>query len=177
VREIRLAAARRLARVAHWAGLHSPAPGRTGIVAGGDGTPAVTPFAATELGCLLQTTTQSAHTLLADALDLRHRHPRCWEAVMTGQLEDYQARHLARATRTAGLTLDQARQVDIDCVDALTGLPWGRAMTVAEAAIIRADPAGHERRRAEAEQQRYVALSQRDTQTGAADADRAHHRR
>jgi hypothetical protein len=128
------------------------------MVAGGDGTPAVTPFAATELGCLLQTTTQSAHTLLADALDLRHRHPRCWEAVMTGQLEDYKARHLARATRTAGLTMDQARQVDIDCVDALTGLPWGRAMTVAEAAIHPRRPRRPRRPRAPPRRGRAAAL-------------------
>jgi hypothetical protein len=166
VRELRLAAARRLARVAHWADLHSPTPGHVGVVLGGHGCPEVTPFTATELGCLLQTTTHSARALLADALDLRHRHPQCWEAVMTGQVEDFKARHLARATRTAELSLHQARQVDSECVEALVGLPWGRAMSVTEAAIIRADPAGHERRRAEAEQQRYVALSQRDTQTG-----------
>jgi hypothetical protein len=145
VRELRLGAARRLARVAHWADLHSPAPGHAGVVLGGDGCPEVTPFTATELGCLLQTTTHSARTLLADALDLRHRHPRCWEAVMTGQVEDFKARHLARATRTAKLSLDQARQVDSECVEALVGLPWGRVMSVTEAAIIRADPAGHER--------------------------------
>lgn len=166
VREIRLAAATRLARVAHWADLHAPAPGASGVMPGGDGTPQVTPFAATELGCLLHTTTVSARSLLADALDLRHRHPRLWHAVMTGQAEDFKARHVARVTRAAGLPVGQARQVDADCVDAVVGLPWGRAMTVMEAAVVAADPGGHARRRAEAAEQRYVAVGRRDTAAG-----------
>lgn len=39
-------------------------------------------------------------------------------------------------------------------------------MEVVEAAIIRADPAGHEGRHAAAEHDRYVATSRRDTETG-----------
>ena len=104
VREARWTGARRLARAAHWADLHVPAPGGAGFTPGGEGTPAVTPFAATELGCLLATSTVSARSLLADALDLRHRHPRLWEAVMTGRVEDFKARHVARLTRAAGLS-------------------------------------------------------------------------
>jgi hypothetical protein len=166
VPEMRLVAAQRMARVVHWADLHAPAPGKAGFTPGGDGTPEVTPFAATELGCLLQTTTMSARSLLADALDLRHRHPRLWGAVMTGQVEDFKARHVARLARGAGLSLEQAHRVDVDVVEAVVGLPWGRAMTVVEAAIIRADPGGHERRRAEAASQRYVAQGKRDTTVG-----------
>ncbi len=166
VRETRLVAARRMARVTHWADLHAPEPGKQGFTPGGDGTPAVTPFAAAELGCLLQTTTMSARSLLADALDLRHRLPRLWQAVMTGQVEDFKARHVARATRGAALSLEQARRVDADCVDGLVGLPWGRAMEVVDAAIIAADPGGHERRRSEAAQERYVSRGKRDGATG-----------
>jgi hypothetical protein len=166
VLETRLVAARRMARVAHWADLHAPDPGKAGVTPGGDGTPAVTPFAAAELGCLLQTTTMSARSLLADALDLRHRLPRLWQAVMTGRVEDFKARHVARATRGAGLSREQAQRVDADCVDGLVGLPWGRAMDVLDAAIIAADPDGHERRRAEAAQERYVSRGKRDGSTG-----------
>jgi hypothetical protein len=166
VREIRLSAARRLARVAAWADVHSPAPGAAGFVPGGEGTPAVTLFTATELGCLVQTTTTSARSLLADALDLRHRHPRLWAAVMTGQVEDFKARHVARLTRAAGLSLTQALQVDLKCVDAVVGVSWGRAMSVVEAAILRADPGGRERRQAEASQARYVTAGRPDAATG-----------
>ena len=80
---------RRLEIAAHWADLHSgdavPTSGLPGtqrpVPLGGDGTPTVGDFAPTELGCVLRISDGSASRLIADALDLRHRHrPRrkCW---------------------------------------------------------------------------------------------------
>ena len=45
---------------------------------GGDGTPGVAPFVAEELGAAMGVSTQSAMSLMADALDLRHRFPQLW---------------------------------------------------------------------------------------------------
>jgi hypothetical protein len=124
----------------------------------------VAEFTAAELGCLLQTTTGAAASLLRDALNLRHRHPRLWAAVMQGEVEDWLARKVARAA--AHLTQEEAAQVDVETLEALTGVPYARAMDVVGAAIIRADPGEHEQRRAEAARQRYVSRSRRDNPYG-----------
>lgn len=155
VAEQRRAAATRLALAAHWADLHAPLAEdevdpswpvsrrrrltRT-VAGGGDGTPDITEFAAMELGTYLQTTTGTAARLIRDALDLRLRHPLLWTAVMTGQVEDWQARKVANATSAADLTCAQARQVDTDSVQAVIGLPFGRAMAVVEGRSSRSTP-------------------------------------
>ena len=51
---------------------------------GGDGTPGVAAFVAEELGAAMGVSTQSAMSLMADALDLRHRFPLLWAKVETG---------------------------------------------------------------------------------------------
>ena len=165
--------AERLALAAHWADLHpvvgetdaqeswTPHRRRTQVQVrtfGADGTPAVSEFAAEELGCLLRTTTTSAAGLMRDALELRHRHPLLWEAVMTGRVEDWKARKVARATAAADLGVNEARWVDGQTVTAVTNLPFGRAMTVVDGKIIAADPEGHEERRRLEAERRYVSV-------------------
>ena len=48
---------------------------------GGDGTPEVSEFAAAELGARIGRSPYAAARLMADALDLHHRHPQLWERV------------------------------------------------------------------------------------------------
>src|SRR5688572_2303380 len=94
--------AERVVLVAAWADHHPVVPGegadpswsahrrRSAAVVecyGAEGTPAVSEFAAAELGCLLRTTTGSAGRLLRDVLDLRHRMPAHYAAVITGRVE------------------------------------------------------------------------------------------
>ena len=173
VLEERRIAAERLALAAHWADLHpvvsetavdeswTPHRQRTQVVTrtfAADGTPAVSEFAAEELGCHLRTTTTSAASLMRDALEVRHRHPRTWEAVMTGTLDAWKARKAAQATSSAQLSANEARRVDAQTVRALTNLPFGRAMAVVEAKIVAADPEGHEQRRQEEGERRYVRI-------------------
>src|SRR3954453_3408905 len=45
---------------------------------GGDGTPRISEFACSELGCRLQMSPGSARRYVADALDVRHRLPLIW---------------------------------------------------------------------------------------------------
>ncbi len=131
---------------------------------GADGIPAIREFAAVELGVLLQTTTYVAATLMRDALELRHRLPATWHATLNGQVDVWKARRVATATRP--LTVEQAAQVDARVAPALVGLPTGRALDVLEAAVLAADPAGHETRRRAEEASRYVALGRRPNAAG-----------
>lgn len=148
VASLRRIGAERLALVAHVADLRGPGtvrrstepsgPPRVRMVPGGsDGTPEVSEFAAAKLGMLLEVTTRSAAALLRDALDLRHRHPRLWEAVMSGATEDWKARKVAQAC--AVLTLEEAVRLDAVTVEAVVGLPFGRALSVVEGKVIAAD--------------------------------------
>ena len=79
-------------------------------VVGGDGTPAVSEYAAAEFGALQGVGYVSAWAMIADALDLRHRFPRIWVQVRAGQVRAWQARKVAEATRH--LTWEQAGDID-----------------------------------------------------------------
>ncbi len=145
---------------AHWADLHSvvTAPGRRGgdrlRPYGGPGTPDVSEFAAAELGLLQHTTTTSAAFQMADALDLRHRHPRLWALLCSGGVRAWKARAVAKATRH--LTLEAAGAVDAAVADHITTLPWGRFETLLTARIWQADPAEANRRYELAQAERFV---------------------
>src|SRR3954452_12825655 len=192
--ELRRAGARRLALAAHWADLHPARQGPgvlggnrfdrsgehpdrpggrrmrssdragSGIQLGADGTPMVAEFCGVELGVLLETSTAAAEALIRDALELRHRLPRLWAAVLSGRVEDWKARQVAKATRV--LTVERAGWVDGAALEAIEGLPFGRAMVVVEAKVIAADPAGHEARRVAAAAKRYVAAGRRPNPAG-----------
>jgi len=66
---------------------------------GGEGTPEVSEYCATELGALQGTGVMAARSLIADALDLRYRLPRLWGRVLTGGVRAWQARKVAEQTR------------------------------------------------------------------------------
>jgi hypothetical protein len=158
------AEARRLQIAAHWADLHSGeaiAQSRIRgaehpVRLGGEGTPTVGEFAPVELGCALRMSDGAAGKLISDALDLRHRLPLIWAAVLAGQVPAYQARYIATATRQ--LTSEQAGCVDARIAPTLGVVPWSRLQTLLEAAIIEADPAGAEQRAAAAAKERFVRL-------------------
>ena len=86
-----------------------PDDGRVGSL-GGKGTPGVAPFVAEELGAAVGVSTQSAMSLMADALDLRHRLPQLWARVEAGELAPYKTRRLTTDTRP--LPYEAARWVD-----------------------------------------------------------------
>jgi hypothetical protein len=93
--------ARQFVLAAQWADLH-PAeavgsgtvlPGTEGAKRyGGEGTPWAGEFAAAELGVLLGRSHVAAATLMADALDVRHRLPRLWAALLAGSVRVWQGR-------------------------------------------------------------------------------------
>jgi hypothetical protein len=163
--ENRAAAARQLAAVARWADLHDPETGQpllrteAGEHVGAEGTPVVACDAVVELGVLLQCSTVTARYLLRDALDIRHRLPRHWAAVMALQVDTWKVRKVAAATRV--LTPEQAAWVDGQVVTAVCDLPFGRAETIVAGKVVAADPAGHVARRKAEQERRFVALGRR----------------
>jgi hypothetical protein len=171
-----MAAASRFAWVARWADLHEPeilvrregghveARRRQAWQVDTDGIPAVTTAGVVQLGMLLQTSTRSAECLLRDVLEIRHRLPRTWHGVMTGNVEDWKARQVAKSTRH--LKEEHARWVDEQLGDVLATLPWGRALAVVEGKVIAADPATHEARLTEDEAKRFVSTRRRSNVHG-----------
>ncbi len=163
------AEARELVLAAAWADLHptqalTPRPVLPGMERprrfGGHGTPEAGEFAAAELAVLTGRSLTSASTLIADALDLRHRHPQLWAGLQAGQVRAWQARKIAARTRATGLTLTQATYVDHATTPYLGSLSWGRFLDLLEARIITADPTAAEARRTEAELDRFVTTGQ-----------------
>jgi hypothetical protein len=149
---------------AHWADLHHPdsqAPAEKTLPGaeqarqlGGEGTPDVLEFAPAELAARLETSYGSARSLMADALDLRHRHPELWLLILTGGLPSWKARKVAQATRH--LSRSAAMQVDAAVARAITALPWGRFENLLAGKIIEADPHAAEEQAKIWEAERFV---------------------
>jgi hypothetical protein len=152
---------------AHWADLHHPdsqapaektLPGaEQGRQLGGDGTPEVLEFCAAEFGAQMQTGHVSARSLMADALDLRHRHPELWQLILIGAVPSWKARKVAQATRH--LSQSSAMHVDAAVARAITGLPWARFETLLAAKIIEADPHAAEEQAKLWEAERFVRVA------------------
>ena len=174
--ERRMAAASRMAWVARWAELHepesmtrrngSPLPARVTAAwkVETDGIPLVTSDGVLELAVLLQVSPRSAECLVRDVLELVHRLPRTWHAIMTGDVEDWQGRQLAKATRH--LKAEQAQWVDREIGDVLQTLPFGRATAVVEAKVIAADPALHSERLEADDAKQFVSTRRRSNVHG-----------
>jgi hypothetical protein len=136
-----------LVLAAGWADLHdldTTAPGyeplvERGVAYGGEGCPDVSEYAVHELGALRGTSSGTAEQLIADALDLRHRHPRLWSRVRAGEVRAWQAVHVARACHP--LSQQAAGLVDLAVTGYLGQLPWARFGRILQAAIVQADRA------------------------------------
>ena len=132
-----------------WAVLHSPdrldpaeaaRPGREQARRfGGAGTPEVTEFAAAGFGARIGRSPYAARQLIADALDLHHRHPHLWARVQAGEVRASYARHVV--ARTRDLTREQAAYVDAAVSESADGrIPWSRFESLVEAKVAQADP-------------------------------------
>ncbi len=147
-----------LLRVAYqWAITHHPdrldpadaeRPGREKArCLGGEGTPLVCEFAAAELGARIGRSAYAAAQLMADALDLHHRHPRLWTRVKDGEVRASYARHVCAKTRE--LTPAEAAYVDARVAEPADGrIAWTRFEALVEASAAAAAP---ERARAKEE--------------------------
>src|SRR5215218_9862885 len=161
---------RRLRLAYQWAVLH-PATGDTGVetpggpglgvldadeTLGGDGTPAVAAFAPESLGTAMGWSPAAARNLMADVLDLVHRHLKLWNRVRRGQLPAWQARRVAQQTRR--LPNKGARWVDDQLAARIGCGPIITDRLVAQAAA-QFDPEEHQRREDQASGSSDVELS------------------
>ncbi|MBB3045582.1 DUF222 domain-containing protein [Nocardioides soli] len=106
---------------------------------GGEGTPEVGEFAAAELGVRIGRSPYAASRLIADALDLHHRHPQLWARVRAGEVRASYARHVC--ARTRDLTREQAAYVDAAVAESADGrIPWSRFEALVDAKVAQADP-------------------------------------
>lgn len=136
----------------HWCALHSGDPqsepggvpkSRGGNYLrriGGDGTPEVADLCFAELAIARGAGEMSTSNLAADALDLRHRLPLFWAAVLDLRVEVWLARKIARMSRK--LSKDRVGVVDVAVTVAVNESP-GRLLEIAEAKVIEADPDLH----------------------------------
>ncbi|GAA3832325.1 DUF222 domain-containing protein [Nocardioides panacisoli] len=158
-----------LVRVLHWADLHADDPqagpgavpvsrgGDKLVQLGGEGTPMASELCWAELAIARGTGVVSTENFAADALDLRHRLPLLYEAVLDGVLPVWVARKVAAMSRK--LTKGQAGLVDAAVAAAVEQSP-GRILSIAEAKVIEADLEGHRARVAEDAAKVGVRLSQ-----------------
>jgi hypothetical protein len=112
------------------------------VLLGGDGTPAVAAGAAADLGAALGTSTAAAMQLMADALNLRHRHPQVWARVEALEVAPWRARRFAQTAAHA--PLEAARDVDARLADHVGSCGVKRIDAAVVEAIARLDPEGQE---------------------------------
>jgi hypothetical protein len=116
-----------------------PLPGYERLhVYGGEGCPGVAEFAPIEFGAVLRMSTGAAAALIGEALALRHRLPRIWAAVLSGNAIAWRARKIAHACLS--LSLEAAAIVDRRVVAIVDTVTPGKLATIVRAAIWQADP-------------------------------------
>ncbi|MFS3130038.1 hypothetical protein ACLM5J_16680 [Nocardioides sp. Bht2] len=161
-----LVAQRRLIEVdelellAHWAALHGESAGaerRVPMVQlGGEGTPVVQDHALGEIALARGTHVVATSNALADVLDLQHRLPRIWAVAVTGIVDIWIVRKVARMSRQ--LPLARVHVVDTAIARMLGREGGGRILDVAEAKIIEADIDAHNARVEAERMRRYVSF-------------------
>src|SRR3954464_9767476 len=84
--------------------------GDTGLTLAGEGAPLVAEFCIAEFALAIGRSTDGGRALVAAAVELKYRLPRCWARVQAGDLEAWRARRIAEAT--FGLSWEAAAFVD-----------------------------------------------------------------
>ncbi len=107
----------------------------------GPGAPSVAEFCIAEFGAVLGISTVSAKHLIGQALELRHRLPRLWRLVQSGDLPAWRARRIAETTIHAGLSREAASYVDVQLAPFAHRTSASAVDRLVDAAIARFDPA------------------------------------
>ncbi len=107
---------------------------------GGEGTPAIGEFVLGEIGCQLGTSKEGARRLVADALDIRFRHPRLFQALLGGEVEVWHVRALLRTPGLRELSAEAAGAVDRRLAGVLGRASLGALCRLVEGWVVEADP-------------------------------------
>lgn len=162
---------RQMLAVAHLCDLHpgpetpaeSPAKGEMGRQFGDEGTPVVSEFLSLEIGPLLGISPTTASMLIRDVLNLRHRHPRLWQATCLGQVRVWQARKIAQRVAREGVSLELALEIDAVHSPMVEGNAWPKVMRLLDGVIAMVDPAGIAERDRVRRAERYVRTRRSET--------------
>jgi hypothetical protein len=136
--------------------VESAKPGRErGKQWGGPGTPEVSEFAAAELGARIGRSPYAAARLIADALDLHHRHRQLWARVQAGEVRASYARHVVAKTRD--LEPIEAAYVGAAVAESADGrICWSRFEALVEAKVAQAAPEAAREREERAARARFA---------------------
>src|SRR6187431_3062591 len=146
------AEARLLFHAVTWADLH-PAEsiadaarfGDTPVPVAGPGAPLVAEFCVAEFAAALGLPTETGKAYLGEALELRHRLPKTWARVQTGDLPAWRARRIAR--QTIALSVAAAGFVDEQVAGFAHRIRPSGVDRLVEEAIVRFMPDQARRRR------------------------------
>jgi hypothetical protein len=72
--------------------------GDTGLTLAGEGAPLVAEFCIAEFALAIGRSTDGGRALIAAAVELKYRLPRCWARMRSGDLEAWRARRIAEST-------------------------------------------------------------------------------
>ena len=154
-----------------WAAMHpeesvadAPAAGlvfgELAVPLAGEGAPLVAEFAPMEFGAALGMSTDSARSLVGDALELAHRLKRTWKLVRAGKVPLWKARRLAQLTMT--LPLEGADFVDRQLAGFVGKISWAGIERLVDQARVAFDPEGAEKQRREAAEGRRFDVHTRE---------------
>jgi hypothetical protein len=141
------AEARILAGAVAWAEAHPARSGDdaavlwahgVGVPLAGAGTPLVAEWCVAELAAALRLSTDAGKSLLGHALELRHRLPRVWARVQTGDLQAWRARRIA--DHTISLSVEAAEFVDRHVASVAHKIGPAQTQRLVDEAIARIDP-------------------------------------
>ncbi|WP_194289007.1 MULTISPECIES: HNH endonuclease signature motif containing protein [unclassified Nocardioides] len=119
--------------------------GELAVPLAGEGAPLVAEFAPIEFGAALGLSTDSARSLVGDALELAHRLKRTWKLVRAGKVPLWKARRLAQLTTT--LPLDGADFVGRQVTGFVGKISWAGIERLVDQARVAFDPEGAEKQR------------------------------
>ncbi|MFG1911202.1 hypothetical protein [Kribbella sp. NPDC048928] len=130
------------------------------VVLGGDGCPEIAEFAIAEFAMVVGVSPGVGRDLLADALALRHRFPRIWARIRSGEATPWKARQIVRTC--IRLHHEAAAYVDARVADVVDTISPYRLAEIVAAAKRAADPGLAAKDAAEAADKRGVFISRDD---------------
>ncbi|MFG1906324.1 hypothetical protein [Kribbella sp. NPDC048928] len=130
------------------------------VVLGGDGCPEIAEFAIAEFAVVVGVSPGVGRDLLADALALRHRFPRTWARVQSGEATPWKARQIVRTCTR--LHHEAAAYVDARVAGVIDTISPYRLTEIVAAAKRAADPGLAAKDAAEAADKRGVFISRDD---------------
>ena len=134
-----------------------------GLQLGGPGCPMVSEFDTWDLSCVLQLSAESCTTYVGNALELRHRLPRLWQAVLDLEVTVWRAFRIA--ARTQCLPMAGAAKVDKALAHCAQSVTLGQVERTVATALADFCPLEAQARRERAAESRFFDTNLRDSIT------------